>query len=300
MPVAEKLFLFSGHQGAVYAVCPSVDEASFYTAGSDGYVARWNWKEHRSEGALAKIQAPVFSLFFDAETGFLFAGREDGGVHVMDVRAGKEIKWIQNHTKGIFDIRAFGDRVFFSGGDGKVTILDRFSLHTLHMMSISGQKVRSVLVHELEASLLTASADGFIRQFRLADFKLQKEWAAHDGAANTMEILPGGRLISGGRDARLNVWENEALHLSIPAHNYAVYQIGFYARSNRLISCSRDKTIKIWNPETFEVECRIGRPNGEGHRNSVNRFLFLEKEQKIISVSDDASVMVWQIAQRNP
>lgn len=299
MVVAERICLFTGHQGAVYALCPSADESSFFTAGSDGYVAHWNWKGNRSEGALAKIQAPVFSLFFDGETGFIFAGREDGGVHVLDVRAGKEIKWIQNHTKGIFDIRAFGNHIFFSGGDGKLTVLDRSSLHTLQIIAVSAQKVRSVLVHDSEDSLLTASADGFVRQFSLTDFHLQKQWAAHEGAANTLELLPRGRLISGGRDARLNVWEKETLHLSIPAHNYAIYQIGFYPQSNRLITCSRDKTIKIWNPETFEVDCRIGRPNGEGHKNSVNRFLFLEKEQKMISVSDDTTVMVWQIAQRN-
>ncbi len=299
MRTAEKKFLFTGHRGAVYAVCPSAHELSFYTAGSDGYVARWNWKEHCSEGALAKIQAPVFSLFFDAETGYLFAGREDGGVHVIDAIGGKEIKWIQNHAKGIFDIRAYENRVFFSGGDGKVTVMDRFSLCTLHIISVSAHKVRSVLVHPSEGSLLTASADGFIRQFSLADYYLRKEWTAHDGATNALAILPEGRLISGGRDARLNVWENEELNLSVPAHNYAVYQIGFYPQSNRLITCSRDKTIKIWNPETFEVECRIGRPGADGHKNSVNRFLFLENEQKIITVSDDATVMLWQIAQRN-
>ena len=299
MIAAERIFPFTGHQGAVYAVCPSAYEWSFYTAGSDGYVARWNWKEQRSEGALAKIQAPVFSLFFDGETGFLFAGREDGGVHVIDVGAGKEIKWIQNHTKGIFDIRAFDDEVFFSGGDGKVTVLNRFSLLTQHIIPVSAQKVRSVLVHPSEGSLLTASADGLIRQYHLADFHLLREWAAHEGATNALEILPTGRLISGGRDARLNVWQNEDLHFSIPAHNYAVYQIGFYPQSNRFITCSRDKTIKIWNPETFEVDCRIGRPGLDGHNNSVNRFLYLENEQKIISVSDDAMVILWQLTQQN-
>ncbi len=293
---AEKYHQFSGHTGAVYAVCGSDRVDVFFTAGSDGIIARWNWKTGKSEGAVARVQAPVFSLFYDIETGYLFAGREDGSVHVLDVKANREVKWMQNHAKGVFDIRANAAYIFFSGGDGKVSVVDRFSLETLRILHVADQKIRSVFIEPENKNLLAASADGMIRQFSMADFNRKNEWYAHEGAANAMAFLPGGRLISGGRDARLKIWDNGEVFLDIPAHNYAVYQIGLFPESDLMITCSRDKTLKLWNPESFEVLLRISRQTTDGHKNSVNRFLFLEEETKLISVSDDSMVMVWDIS----
>jgi len=61
---------------------------------------------------------------------------------------------------------------------------------------------------------------------------------------------PDGKfLLTGGRDAHLNIWQTDSYELikSIPAHNWAIYDIVFNPDTTLFATASRDKTIKIWD-----------------------------------------------------
>jgi WD40 repeat protein len=93
----------------------------------------------------------------------------------------------------------------------------------------------------------------------------------------------------------LNFWDIEFYSLikSIPAHNFAIYKIVFHPKENIFGTASRDKNIKIWNAETKEVIQRLDLKNG-GHKASVNNLFYTKNGDRLISVSDDRSLIIWE------
>ena len=123
------------------------------------------------------------------------------------------------------------------------------------------------------------------------------ELDAHHESCNSLDFLPNGYLVTGGKDAFLRVWNgNEGFSLikEIPAHNYAIYDIIVNSSSQWIATASRDKTIKIWDLEFNEKPLRLDRAKKGGHLNSVNGLMMLD-DNRFASCSDDRSVVIWQV-----
>ncbi|NNE55768.1 MAG: hypothetical protein HKN32_07090, partial [Flavobacteriales bacterium] len=117
-----------------------------------------------------------------------------------------------------------------------------------------------------------------------------------DDAVNAVSWHPKKPvLVTGGKDAHLRFWNTETWKeiRAIPAHNFAIYDIEFNRSGTRCITTSFDKTIKIWDTETFDVLHRIDHKEG-GHRSSVNCALFDERGQ-LWTASDDHKIKIWNI-----
>jgi WD repeat-containing protein 61 len=93
----------------------------------------------------------------------------------------------------------------------------------------------------------------------------------------------------------LNIWSTDSFSLfkSIPAHNYAIYAISFSPDKKYFATSSRDKTVKIWDAETFEVLVRLDKEKFQGHLNSVNKVLWMENNI-LLSCGDDRSILAWE------
>ncbi|HQF28656.1 MAG TPA: WD40 repeat domain-containing protein, partial [Bacteroidia bacterium] len=57
---------------------------------------------------------------------------------------------------------------------------------------------------------------------------------------------------------------------------------------------SRDKTVKIWDPESLEVIIRLEKQEADGHVNSVNKLLWLNNTD-LLSAGDDRSIALWKM-----
>jgi WD40 repeat protein len=105
-------------------------------------------------------------------------------------------------------------------------------------------------------------------------------------------------LLSGSRDARLKIWDVEAgyvLEKEIVAHTFAINYIDFSPNSNYFATCSMDKSVKIWDSESFKLLKVIDRARHAGHGTSVNKLLWTKYDNQIVSASDDRTISVWKI-----
>ena len=103
--------------------------------------------------------------------------------------------------------------------------------------------------------------------------------------------------MSGGKDAHLNFWDVKSYSLlkSVPAHNFAIYDITFSPDHKLFATASRDKTLKIWDFKTMELLVRINKENFDGHVNSVNKLYWSTFNDYLISAGDDKSLIIWKI-----
>jgi WD40 repeat protein len=299
----EKTSQFLGHGGAIFTLEPSSDAPLFYSGSSDNLVVEWNLEEQHQSKVVAKIPAKALALKYVPDRNVLIVGQSLGGIHVIDLNKNEEIKLLQLHRESVYDIQYLPEQESFwvAAGDGTVSIwsINDFSLITA--LKLCDKKVRSIHFNSVLKEAAIGCGDGTIRIYDFETFEEKKIIQGHmnDFSVNAACYHPNGKfLLSGSRDAYLNVWDIEndyALIHHIPAHNYAIYSIVFSPDNKFFATGSRDKTMKIWDAENFEMLLRIDKKDNEGHSHSVNKLLWSDFNNYLVSTGDDKAIMVWKV-----
>ncbi|MBC7629742.1 WD40 repeat domain-containing protein [Ferruginibacter sp.] len=303
----EKAGQFIGHGGAIFTLEPAYNAHLFYSGSSDNMVVEWNMEDQQQNKVVAKLPAKAMALKYIPERNLLLVGQSLGGIHVIDLNKNEEIKLLQLHRQSIYDIQYLAEKesIWALAGDGTLSVwsINDFSLITA--LKLCDKKIRSIDFNIVLKEAAIGCGDGSIRIFDFETYVEKKILKGHldDFSVNTVCYHPNGKLLlSGSRDACLNVWdiENEyALIHRIPAHNYAIYSIVFSSDKKFFATGSRDKTVKIWDAENFDLLLRIDKHQHEGHTHSVNKLLWSDFNNYLISTGDDKAIMVWGINNYN-
>jgi len=295
----EKVATLAGHQDCVYALCPSPEKNKFFSSGGDGVVAEWSLDEPDKGKMLAKLSNSVYALFYYEERNLLIVGENFDGIHLIDLEEKKEVASKKLGAAAIFDIKVLSGRIFVALGNGEVHILDLRTLQTIQVIRASEQSARTIAISEIHGHLAVGFSDHQIRIYSLHDFRLIKTIDAHKISVFTIQYDPSDRyLISGSRDAHLNIWDVEkdySLHESIVAHMFAINHLDFSADGKHFVTCSMDKSIKVWDAETFQLLKVIDKARHAGHGTSVNKVLWTNHNNLLVSASDDRSISIWDL-----
>ena len=290
----------AGHSGCIYAMDAGISESTIFTGGSDLIIALWNLDTLSTEKFAASLPAAVYTICHIPEKNILLAGTTTGSVHILDLEKNQEIKILQHHTAPIFDIKySLKTNCFYTaGGDGNFAVCSLDTLSLIKIKKLSDKKVRNIDFNYVTSEIAVALGDCTILVFDLYTLEVKTDFIAHQLAANVVRYSPDGKfLLTGGRDAHLNIWQTDDYELikSIPAHNWAIYDIVFNPDTTLFATASRDKTIKIWDAKTYQLLHRITKENNEAHTHSVNKLLWSTYNNYLVSVGDDRVVMVREI-----
>jgi len=291
----------TGHNGCVYAMDKGLSEHTVFTGGSDMFIALWNLDTLQAEKFAASLPAPVYAICHIPEKKLLLAGTTTGSIHILDLERKEEIKILQHHTAPIFDIKySVKTNCFYTaGGDGNLAVCSLDTLSLIKIKKLSNQKVRNIDFNYTTSEIAVALGDCNILVFDLYTLDHKIDFIAHQLAANVVRYSPDGKfLLTGGRDAHLNIWQvaNYELVESIPAHNWAIYDIVFNPDATLFATASRDKTIKIWDAKTYQLLKRISKENFDGaHTHSVNKLIWSTYNNYLVSVGDDRMIMIREV-----
>jgi len=291
---------FSGHQGAVYCVAPAMQDGFFLSGGSDTNVVEWDLSEKANPRIAARSAGVIYSLLALREKSLLFIGNNQGGIHVVDLLEKKEIHYWMTHQSGVFDLKwmPHSNEIWAAGADGVLSIWNAETLENKALLKISDQKIRKIEMAPHHSIAALACSDGCI--YLLNENHSLETLNPQADAVNAIAFSPNGNyLLSGTKNAHLQVWDwpNRKCMEQIPAHNFALYGIQFTGDGRHFITISRDKTIKLWDAETFSVLQRIDKETG-GHINSVNSGFWDEHSGMFISGSDDRSAIAWKFEKK--
>ena len=288
-----KVAQVTGHKGSIFALHPQ-DSEHILSAGGEGWIVSWNLANPDPGRLIARVESNVFSLLKMDNT--IVAGDMNGGMHWINLDNDETID-VQHHRKGVFGIWQRGDYIYALGGDGYISRRPIDDPRAVESIQISHQSLRCQCLIQ-DDLVAVGSSDGAIYYFDLEAFEVvNKIEDAHSNSVFTLAFdTKNNRLISGGRDAQIKIWDlkGQAITL-IAAHMYTVNSLCFNTDFSLLFSGSRDKTIKVWDAETFELLKVIEGIRDGGHLNSVNSLLWCPDQHFLISGSDDKSIGIWKI-----
>ena len=245
----------------------------------------------------------IYAIAYIKEKNYLIGGTFAGTIHVIDLNKKEEVKILQQHTGAIFDIKYLPKQNMFvsAGADGSISFTSLDDLTCKKIVKLCEEKVRNIALNSEKTQAIFSCGDGTLRVFDLNTLSETNKIDAHKLSANIAIYHPNGNyIISGGRDAMMCVWDvknNFIKVTSIPAHNWALYDIVFSPNGKLFATASRDKTLKIWDSETFELLRVVNKEKDESHRSSVNKLLWSNYNNLLISASDDRSIMAWKVEQ---
>jgi WD40 repeat protein len=293
-----KIAHFSGHKGSIFSLCVGLLEHTFYSGADDGYVVEWNHKIKGDGRLLVQVNRPVYSMLLNPSEQLLLCGTASGNMHVIDLSTRKEIRNIEAHTLGIFDMSVVGDNLLTAGGDGIICVWNKHSFELIHKLTSSNKSARTIALHPNNKEFAVGYSDHHIRIFSTETFQESYSLKAHSNSVFALTYSPDGKLLySGGRDVMLKSWaigNAFELKLDIPAHTLHINAIAFAPGGALYATVSMDKTLKIWDTQTDTLLKVVDKQRNEGHVTSVNKLLWLN-DSELLTCSDDRTIMMWRI-----
>lgn len=297
-PDVSKVYTITGHRDAVYTLEPSAVDTIFFSGSGDGMVVAWDLTDPEAGQLIARLPNSIYALHYHHPTGALVAAHNYDGIHMLDWQNKKETGSLQLTPAAIFDIQSYNRFLYIATGEGSVIKVDAESLAIVAKDTSATKSARAMAVNTNTGELAVGYSDNYIRVFNLDDLTLKHAWPAHTNSVFTVRYTPQGDfLLSGGRDARLKAWNtnNYSQAAEVVAHLYAINHLDFSPDKKHFVTCSLDKSIKVWNLEELKLLKVIDRARHAGHGTSVNKVLWSKHQDQVISASDDRTISVWNI-----
>jgi WD40 repeat protein len=297
----QKLDTFGGHRDSVYALEAGPDPNQFFSTGGDGMVVRWQLDRPDLGSLMAQVPASVYALHYEAERGRLWVGQNYEGLHLIDPEQRAEIGSLKLTNAAIFDIKQYQNTVYVALSDGVVVIIDADQMAIRKHLKASEQSARCLAINPVERELAVGYSDYTVRIFDLLTLDLKRTIQAHTNSVFTVAYTPDFQyLITGSRDARLKCWDVEqgyALRQEVVAHMFAINHLTFSPDGQLMATASMDKSIKIWDASSLRLLKVVDRARHAGHGTSVNRLLWTNYQNALLSASDDRTISVWEISE---
>ena len=282
---------FKGHTSGIYCL-QAIDDATFLSAGGDGQVVKWDLKTGADGQVIAKLDSTIYGLLVDG--GNLLVGENSRAVHLIDLGTKNVIRSVEVKSP-IFDIQRVGERYLVGTGAGELLCFD-LNLNLQKRIRLSEKSLRTISSHRGDIAL--GFSDSIIRILN-QDLELKEELTEPTLSIFATQFHPAtGVLIGTGRDAHIRVWDHfihyKLVH-DISAHTFAANHLVFSPTARYFATGSMDKTIKIWDATTFALLKVIDKLRYDGHTSSVNKLLWMNFDNLLVTCSDDRAIAVWDI-----
>lgn len=294
----KKVRTLTGHKDCLYTL-EGYDDHRFLSAGGDGMVVLWDLKEGETGKMVVKVPSSVYALSFNQKKEWLVVGQNFSGIHLVDVKEKKEVGSVALTNAAVFDIQTTEEAIYVATGEGEVLKVS-WDLQVLASAKLSEQSARTIAINPGLNELAVGYSDHYIRILDMEDLSVKKAYKAHDISVFTLCYHPSMPvLLSGSRDARIKIWatdEGYRLVEEIVGHMYAINHLDFSPAGQHFVTCSMDKSIKIWDSQQFKLLKVIDRARHAGHATSVNKLLWMSYNNWIVSCSDDRTISVWDLS----
>ena len=235
----------------------------------------------------------VRSMEFASDSSLLMLGMADGKIAILDLD-NDTLQFLRVGSEPVESITMLLGGNFATGHtDGVVRFWSSIGEVTNEIDCGSGM-VLSLAYDQVHSRLAIGTADGTVQLWNLDNNKLLMNTRGHSGEAHVVAFLGDGKLVSGGEDDRINVWDSDSLRkiVTLESQHGGVWDVA--VSGNTIASAGMDGVIRLWSATNFTLVDEL-----RGHDDFIWSVASLGLD-RIVSVSRDGSVRWWSALGSKP
>lgn len=319
----ERYHEIEGHDKSVadLAICP--DNKYLISASYDATIRVWNMETLNEERVLYGHTKAVrcLKLFHTTEFSILFSGSSDHNIKVWNWTDSEKPELLtleKKHHEAILCLALDPSGFYMASGSSDNSIIlwefpDFSETKTLNELveklkdmsttTFAGhKKTVNCLGFSLNGLILASGdAEGLIYLWEVyAEIEPNKPYKILDSHCDFISDLcftkDSKRLISGGKDMKIRVWDIETgkEQRILIGHEGPIYSVVLSKDETHVFSGSDDFTVKLWNLETGFCEQTL-----EGHEDLITSIIVCKDGKRIVTASEDESIRVWWVFDPN-
>lgn len=252
------------HWARVVALAP--DGGTLFAGGDQGALVAMDPKTGETRRRFEGHTVAVWGLAVSADGQTLVSADTDGTLRSWDAASGAAKAQSQPLGRPVRDLVMRGDEVFSASDDGKVR---RHALADLGTTATLEGHVSSVYAIALNADgtkLYSGGYDRKLLEWDLATNTIARTWMVHPQSINDMALSPDGERLATACDDRaarvIDLADETAAPIEIPGHFKPVTAVAWSKDGARVVTGSRDETIRLWDVATGQELARTVETSG--------------------------------------
>jgi WD40 repeat protein len=256
----ECLKVFEGHSDEVRALAFLPGGRRFISGSFDMSIKVWDIEKTACLKTLKGHELDITSLAVMKDGRRILSGSYDGIIKLWDINTGNCLSTYQGHERGVIGVTLAPDNLSFvsTAFDNTTRMWNLETAECIKILDNQGYRANSAKYSPDGRYLVIGCSDHKIRLLDITTGDCLKTFMGHTGEVSSVDISQNGRFIlSGGRkeegsgDRSVRLWEVEngrcrCTLTEFTHHEKNVNSVFFSNTGVYSISCSNDKTLKLW------------------------------------------------------
>lgn len=278
----------AGHSAGVSDVQFSGDGSRMITVSrGDGTIRVWHGSG-RTDPAVLRLPAPVFSAAWEPRTGTIAIGT-DAGAGVWQADRGMLTR-LDGHTSGVWSVAfdAVGQRLVTGSWDGTARVWNMADARSVAVLRGHNGKVTARFSPD-GGRIATASEDHTARLWSGPDFASSVTLRGHTALVRDIAFSSDGSLVATASDDHTaRVWSaGDGASRGVYRHTGPVWSVQFSVDGRQLLTASEDGTAALWNlNDESAVYLR-------DHDGAVFHASFSPDGERVVTAAADGKARVW-------
>ncbi len=282
--------------GLVWSAVFTEDNSSVLTVGGNN-ARLWDLRTNREKMSFSPHSA-VASAVLSPDGKRLLTGSWDNSAKIWNVETGlSELKLNGGHKAHIntAQFSPDGSHALTASDDGTAKLWDATTGKVVG--EYVGHKAR-VLSAEFSPDgkqVLTTCSDHTASLWDTASGKQRYTLVGHTSPVSCGDMAADGRVVTGSDDNTARIWTAEGKPLMLgesplvlAGHTAGVTSVAFSPDGKRILTGSRDNSVKLWDSATGKEILTL-----KGHQQEVTSVAFSHDGRFAVSASQDGTAIVW-------
>ena len=227
--------------------------ASGGRGGHSGLVAVWDLAKGERVITVGDQYDSVLAADISSDQQWIALGGPDRVLKIYNTKDGSLEHRIKKHTEWVTAVEFSPDSKYLATGDRNGGLVLWESATGLELFNLPGHKgaITALTWRRDSEMVVSASEDGTLKLWKATDGAALKNIPAHPGGVLSAAFAPDGRVVSCGRDNKVQIWDLAGKNLLSPAFKGDLpNRVTFNDDGTKVVGSDWTGKVFVWNAKS--------------------------------------------------